>query len=233
MIIEQKVPSPGESITEVTIAQWLVKDGDYVETDDELAEVDSDKATLTINAEANGAIKLIAKEGDTVNVGQVICKIDTSVKGEKKAEAVSKKAEVKNEKPEAKASPAKSEAKSSYAAGTPSPSAKKIIDENGVAAANVNGTGKGGRITKGDVLVAMSKGFDTNGLEGWTGSRDVERQKTSALRKKLAQRLVAVKNQTAMLTTFNEIDMSGIYAMRAKYKEKFKECINLYIIGTV
>jgi 2-oxoglutarate dehydrogenase E2 component (dihydrolipoamide succinyltransferase) len=223
-IIEMKVPSPGESITEVVIARWLKKDGDYVEKDEEVAEVDSDKATLTINAEDSGAIKILAAEGDTVKVGQVVCTVDTSVKGE------SRKAEPKKEavKAEAKESPKAEQKKEtvkseSYANGTPSPAAKKLMDENKVPAAKMNGTGKDGRITKGDVLSAMANGFDSSSAAGWGGSRDTDRSKMSPLRKKLAQRLVSVKNETAMLTTFNEVDMSAIYALRAKYKDKFKE----------
>jgi 2-oxoglutarate dehydrogenase E2 component (dihydrolipoamide succinyltransferase) len=225
-IIEMKVPSPGESITEVVIARWLKKDGDYVEKDEEVAEVDSDKATLTINAEDSGAIKILAAEGDTVKVGQVVCSIDNSVKGEKKVETkkVEKaKAEVEV-KAEAKKEAVKETAKSeSYAAGTPSPAAKKLMDENKVSGAKLNGTGKDGRITKGDVLHALARGFDSSATKGWGGTRDTERSKMSPLRKKLAQRLVSVKNETAMLTTFNEVDMSAIYALRAKYKDKFKE----------
>jgi 2-oxoglutarate dehydrogenase E2 component (dihydrolipoamide succinyltransferase) len=228
-IIEMKVPSPGESITEVVIARWLKKDGDYVEKDEEVAEVDSDKATLTINAEDSGAIKLLAAEGDTVKVGQVVCTVDNSVKGEAKP-----KAEVKKEtaKAEVKTESQKSEVKNqkeekvkseSYANGTPSPAAKKLMDENKVPAAKLNGSGKDGRITKGDVLNALAGGFDSSATMGWGGTRDMERSKMSPLRKKLAQRLVSVKNETAMLTTFNEVDMSAIYALRAKYKDKFKE----------
>ena len=226
-LIEQKVPSPGESITEVVIARWLVKDGEYVEKDEAVAEIDSDKATLTLNAEDNGAIKLLAKEGDTVKVGQVVCSIDTSVKG------VSKKAEGKSQKVEEKAAVAVSsgskqevvnaKAETSYASGTPSPAAKKMMDEKNIPASKMNGSGKDGRITKTDVLSAMSKGFDTSALNGWSGARDTDRQKMTPLRKKLAQRLVAVKNTTAMLTTFNEVEMSQIYALRTKYKDKFKE----------
>ena len=216
-IIEQKVPSPGESITEVTISRWLKKDGDYVEKEEPLAEIDSDKATLTINAEDNGAIKILAKDGDTVKVGQVVCTIDTSVKGE------AKKTEPKKEEPKketAKISGDSSqklgatvETKETYAKNIPSPSAKKMMEENKIA--KVNGSGKDGRITKADVLNAMSKGF--GGEKGFSGTRDEERKKMSPLRKKLAQRLVTVKNTTAMLTTFNEIDMSTIFALRAKY----------------
>ena len=225
-VIEMKVPSPGESITEVVIARWLKKDGEFVGKDEEIAEIDSDKATLTINAEDAGAVKLLAAEGDTVKVGQVICSIDNSVKGESKkekvaAEPVAKKEEVK---PEAKKEAVKDSAQATnYATGTPSPAAKKILDENKISASKLNGSGKDGRITKGDALIALAGGFDSSAAAGWGGSRDTERQKMTALRKKLAQRLVTVKNETAMLTTFNEVDMSSIYAMRAKYKDKFKE----------
>jgi 2-oxoglutarate dehydrogenase E2 component (dihydrolipoamide succinyltransferase) len=223
MIIEMKVPSPGESITEVVIARWLKKDGEYVEKDEEVAEVDSDKATLTINAEESGAIKTLAAEGDTVKVGQVVCSIDTSVKGEKKSEVIStkslEKAEQKSssevKKNETKDSGLKTN--NSYANGTPSPAAKKLMDENKIPANKVVASGKDGRITKGDVLYTLSNGFDSSSTSGWGGSRDKERTKMTPLRKKLAQRLVAVKNETAMLTTFNEVDMSAIYNLRAKY----------------
>jgi 2-oxoglutarate dehydrogenase E2 component (dihydrolipoamide succinyltransferase) len=231
--IQMKVPSPGESITEVVIARWLKKDGEYVEKDEAIAEIDSDKATLTLNAEDNGAIKLLAKEGDTVKVGQVVCSIDTSVKGEAKKAAVSSgsrqeegkvgSGQVAVGKKEDKKVVAETKSEASYATGTPSPAAKKIMDEKNIPAEKINGNGKDGRITKGDVLSAMSKGFDTSTLNSWAGTRDVENKKMTPLRKKLAQRLVAVKNTTAMLTTFNEVDMSQIYALRAKYKDKFKE----------
>jgi 2-oxoglutarate dehydrogenase E2 component (dihydrolipoamide succinyltransferase) len=218
-IVEMKVPSPGESITEVVIARWLKKDGEYVEKDEEVAEVDSDKATLTINAEESGAIKILAAEGDTVKVGQVVCSVDTSVKGESKPKAEAKKEVVKET-----ATPVVVATKSdSYATGTPSPAAKKLMDENNVPANKVGATGKDGRITKGDVLHTLANGFDSSSTSGWGGSRDTDRAKMTPLRKKLAQRLVSVKNETAMLTTFNEVDMSAIYAMRLKYKEKFKE----------
>lgn len=224
MIIEIKVPSPGESITEVTISKWLKKDGDYVSKDEELAEVESDKATLTINAEDSGAIKLIAAEGATVKVGEVVCSIDNSIKGEAKVE---KKEETKktaqpatqNSQPTTQNS-APSTQNSSYANGIPSPSAKKIMDEKNIPASKIAASGKDGRITKTDVLNALSKGFkeSSSPLE-----RIQERSKMTPLRKKLSQRLVSVKNETAMLTTFNEIDMSGIMNIRNKYKDKFKE----------
>lgn len=223
-IIEQKVPSPGESITEVTIARWLKKDGEYVEKDEAVAEIDSDKATLTINAEDNGAIKTLAAEGDTVKVGQVVCTIDNSVKGEAK-KVQSNKIEVQSSSQTKEATTTKNAepiTSNSYASGTPSPAAKKMMDENNIK--TLNGSGKDGRVTKTDVLNALAKGFDASKpANGFVGGRDTDRQKMTPLRKKLAQRLVSVKNTTAMLTTFNEVDMSAIYALRAKYKDKFKE----------
>lgn len=221
-IIELKVPSPGESITEVQIANWLKKDGDYVEKDEELAEIDSDKATLTVNAEESGALKIMRQAGETVAVGEVICSIDTSVKGESKPKVEASKAEVKPVAKVETVAPVKQES-TSYASGTPSPAAKKIMDEKGIATNKVAATGKDGRITKADVLNAMSAGFDTNTAASWGGTRDTDRQKMTSLRKKLAQRLVAVKQETAMLTTFNEVDMSAAMALRTKYKDAFKE----------
>ena len=223
MILEMKVPSPGESITEVEIATWLVKDGDYVEKDQAIAEVDSDKATLELPAEASGIITLKAEEGDAVAVGQVVCHIDTDgkpsgdapAKEEKKEEAP--KAEAKKEEPkkeEAKPAPA---AEKSYASGTPSPAARKILDEKNMDASAVSGTGKGGRITKDDAVNAVpSMGTPTG------GNRGSERTKLSMLRRKVAERLVAAKNETAMLTTFNEVNMTPINTLRNEYKDAFK-----------
>ena len=227
-IIELKVPSPGESITEVIIARWVKQSGDVVEKDDVLAEIDSDKATLTLNAEEAGKIEVLAAEGDTVKVGQVVVKIDTSVKPEAKAAApVAPKVEAKKEEPKKEAAPAKvEESKASYASGTPSIAAAKILAENNVSANQVKGSGKDGRITKQDVLAALSNGFPVAAQtlsNSWQGGRDKDRVKMTSLRKTVAKRLVAVKNETAMLTTFNEVDMSAIYAIRAKYKDKFKE----------
>ncbi|MRI02543.1 2-oxoglutarate dehydrogenase complex dihydrolipoyllysine-residue succinyltransferase [Kriegella sp. EG-1] len=218
MVLEMKVPSPGESITEVEIAEWLVEDGDYVEKDQAIAEVDSDKATLELPAEESGIITLKAEEGDAVAVGAVVCLIDTSA--EKPAGSNAKKEEKKEEAPkvEEKAKPvAKAETKT-YATGTASPAAKKILDEKGVAASSVSGTGKDGRITKEDAVKANpSMGTPTSG-----GNRGETRSKLSMLRRKVAERLVSVKNETAMLTTFNEVDMSPIFALRSQYKEDFK-----------
>ena len=208
MLLEMKVPSPGESISEVEIAAWLVEDGEYVEKDQEIAEVDSDKATLALPAEVSGAIKIVVEEGDTVAVGDVVCIIDTSVKGEAKvAHAATEENSV------APAAP-----KSDVAMGSAkaTPLAKEYIKQNAVSPTDVKGTGEGGKIRKEDVVEALS-GVKTDGPRG------MERKKMSMLRRKVAQRLVSVKNDTAMLTTFNEVDMSAINVIRKEYKEQFKE----------
>jgi 2-oxoglutarate dehydrogenase E2 component (dihydrolipoamide succinyltransferase) len=223
-VLEMKVPSPGESISEVEIAQWLVADGDYVEKDQAIAEVDSDKATLELPAEESGVITLKAAEGDVVKVGQVVCLIDTSA-----AKPAGTPAPAKVEEPvkvEEKAAPAPVPSPdpvkpASYAAGTPSVAAAKIMAENNIPAAKVQATGKDGRITKQDVVAAMSAGFSTDDAKAWGGSREQHREKMSMLRRKIAERLVSVKNETAMLTTFNEVDMKPIMDIRAKYKDAF------------
>lgn len=214
-----KVPSPGESIKEVEIATWLVKDGDYVEKDQAIAEVDSDKATLELPAEASGIITLKAEEGDAVAVGAVVCLIDTSAakpSGDAPAPAKEEaKPVVEAPKAEVKAAPV---AEKTYATQAPSPSARKILDEKNIQPTEIVGTGKGGRITKDDAVNAVpSMGTPT------TGNRGSERTKLSMLRRKVAERLVSAKNETAMLTTFNEVDMTAIYALRAEYKDAFKE----------
>lgn len=217
MILEMKVPSPGESITEVEIATWLVQDGDYVEKDQAIAEVDSDKATLELPAEASGTITLKAEEGDAVAVGEVVCLIDTSAA---KPEGSAPAAEKKEEAAPAKAEAPKPEvpAASTYATGAASPAAKKILAEKEINPASVTGTGKDGRITKEDAVKAVpSMGTPSTG-----GARSESRQKLSMLRRKVAERLVAAKNETAMLTTFNEIDMGAIFALRNEYKDAFK-----------
>ena len=207
MLLEMKVPSPGESISEVEIAQWLVEDGEYVEKDQEIAEVDSDKATLALPAEVSGAIKIVVEEGETVAVGDIVCIIDTSVKGEAKAKPVDS-AET--------ASVATAPKSNASLDAKATPLAKEYIKQNDVSPLDVNGTGEGGKILKEDVLEAM-EGVKTDGPRG------IERKKMSMLRRKVAQRLVSVKNDTAMLTTFNEVDMSPINAIRKEYKEAFKE----------
>ena len=219
MILEMKVPSPGESITEVEIATWLVSDGDYVEKDQAIAEVDSDKATLELPAEASGIITLKAEEGDAVAVGQVVCLIDTSAEAPEGGSFSTAKSEspapaVKVETPAV----APSE-KATYATGTPSPAAAKLMNEKGLTADSISGTGRDGRITKEDVLNATP----AMGSFAPGANRSESRTKLSMLRRKVAERLVSAKNETAMLTTFNEVDMSAVFALRKEYKDTFKD----------
>lgn len=213
-----KVPSPGESISEVEIAEWLVKDGDYVEKDQTIAEVDSDKATLDLPAEESGVITLKAKEGDAVEVGAVVCLIDTKAKPSSETVLEKPKIIETKEPINKNVDPTEKDDNSSFASGTPSPAAAKILSEKNISVTNVSGSGKGGRITKDDALKALPK-VD---LKEIVRDRKVDNKKLSMLRRKVAQRLVAVKNQTAMLTTFNEVNMSPILEIREKYKEEFK-----------
>ena len=217
MILEMKVPSPGESISEVEIAEWLVKDGDFVEKDQTIAEVDSDKATLDLPAEESGVITLKAEEGDAVAVGQVVCLIDTSAKAPKIKKVNQEETPDKVIKPVEE--PKEIISENSFANGTPSPAASKILSEKNIPTSSVTGSGRGGRITKDDALKALPK-VD---LKAIVKDRKIESKKLSMLRRKVAQRLVAVKNQTAMLTTFNEVNMTPIFNLRKKYKEEFKE----------
>ena len=217
MKLEMKVPSPGESITEVEIAQWLVSDGDFVEKDQAIAEVDSDKATLDLPAEASGVITLKAEEGDSVEVGQVVCLIDTDAKaGENKPKS-------SNESVEKKVEPSVENERiineKTYASNHSSPAARKILDEKGIKPFDIHGSGKGGRITKEDAVNAKaSMGTATKGIE-----RNSDKSKMSLLRRKVAERLVSAKNETAMLTTFNEANMSEIFSLRKKFKDSFNE----------
>ncbi len=234
-VLEMKVPSPGESISEVEIAQWLVSDGDYVEKDQAIAEVDSDKATLELPAEESGTITLKAEEGDAVAVGAVVCLIDTSAEKPAGFEsatvesvpvapaAPAPKAEAKKTVTPSPDPVKKSAPEKTYASGTPSIAAAKIMAENGISANQLSGTGKDGRITKQDVVAAMAGGFSANAAQGWGGTRNQNRERMRMLRRKIAERLVSVKNETAMLTTFNEIDMKPIMDMRTKYKKAFAE----------
>ena len=215
MVLEMKVPSPGESITEVEIATWLVEDGDYVEKDQPIAEVDSDKATLELPAEESGIVTLQAEEGDAVAVGAVVCLIDTAAEKPEGSSAASTTSSVK-ETP--KATPVKEEVASTYATGTASPAAKKILAEKEIDASTEKGTGKAGRITKEDAVKAVP----SMGTIPEDGTRGTTRKKMSMLRRKVAERLVAVKSETAMLTTFNEVNMQPIFDLRAQYKEDFK-----------
>ncbi|WP_289043359.1 2-oxoglutarate dehydrogenase complex dihydrolipoyllysine-residue succinyltransferase [uncultured Olleya sp.] len=228
MILEMKVPSPGESITEVEIAEWLVQDGDYVEKDQAIAEVDSDKATLELPAEASGIITLKAEEGDAVAVGQVVCLIDTSAEapasstfegGDEGGNSNAEKDLAKDQKstPNNDSAKAPNPATATYASGTASPAAKKILAEKNIQASTIQGSGKDGRITKDDAVKAVpSMGTPTGGNRGSSNT------KMSMLRRKVAERLVEAKNTTAMLTTFNEVDMAPIFELRKEYKETFK-----------
>ena len=213
MILEMKVPSPGESITEVEIATWLVEDGDYVEKDQAIAEVDSDKATLELPAEEAGIVTLKAEEGDAVAVGAVVCLIDTSA-AKPEGAAVTTEAPKEEKKVEIKATPKAA----TYATGTASPAAKKVLAEKGMDASTIKGTGKDGRITKDDAVKAVP----SMGTQPANGSRGTSRKKMSMLRRKVAERLVAVKSETAMLTTFNEVNMQPIFDLRKDFKEDFK-----------
>jgi 2-oxoglutarate dehydrogenase E2 component (dihydrolipoamide succinyltransferase) len=212
MILEMKVPSPGESISEVEIAEWLVSDGDYVEKDQTIAEVDSDKATLELPAEQSGIITLKAEEGDAIAVGAVVCHIDTAAAKPAGQDAKAAPAKAPISKNTATAAPAQT----SYATGTASPAARKIIAEKGIDTAAITGTGRDGRITKEDAINAVPS------MGTPAGDRPTSRKKMSMLRRKVAERLVAAKNETAMLTTFNEVNMSPIFALRNDYKEAFK-----------
>ncbi|MGB4773669.1 MAG: 2-oxoglutarate dehydrogenase complex dihydrolipoyllysine-residue succinyltransferase [Daejeonella sp.] len=232
MSLEIKVPPVGESISEVTLSQWIKKDGDYVEMDEVIAELESDKATFELTAEKAGTLITIAKEGDTLEIGAVVCKIEEDSAGSKpkveNSKTETQESETKEVKPEQK-----TEKSTSYASGVPSPSAAKILAEKNIDTNSVNGTGVDGRITKEDAVKAESgKPKAMNGEQKTesgaeklqkAGSRIERREKMSSLRKTVAKRLVAVKNETAMLTTFNEVDMQPIMDLRGKYKDKFKE----------
>ena len=212
MILKMEIPSPGESISEVEIAEWLVSDGEYVDKDQIIAEIDSDKATLELPAEQSGIITLKAEQGDVVDVGQVVCHIDTAAEGVSKDKPKENTEPIQNE--EIKTVIESDNSKSDIL----SPAAKKLANEKNIDITTVQGTGKSGRITKQDILLgkpAMGKVDDSK--------RSETRSKLSMLRRKVAERLVSVKNETAMLTTFNEVDMSAIFDLRKKYKEKFKE----------
>ncbi|SDM74641.1 2-oxoglutarate dehydrogenase E2 component (dihydrolipoamide succinyltransferase) [Daejeonella rubra] len=219
-----KVPPVGESISEVTLSQWIKKDGDYVEMDEVIAELESDKATFELTAEKAGTLKTIANEGDTLEIGAPVCSIE---EGGKQAETKESAPQAESKEPIAKSEEVKG---STYASGAPSPSAAKILAEKGVDAADVKGSGVGGRLTKEDALKAeTAKKPDTAAAKtapvavSVPGARLERREKMSSLRKTVAKRLVTVKNETAMLTTFNEVDMQPIMDIRAKYKDKFKE----------
>ncbi len=218
---EMKVPAVGESITEVTISTWLKKDGDFVKLDEVIAEVESDKATFELPAEANGILRIVAKEKETLPIGGLICRIEV-MEGAPAASTAAAAA------PAAASAPVGG---ASYAAGHPSPAAAKILDEKGIAPATVQGSGVGGRITKEDATKAQPAPAKESKpaapaaapVIATGGTRGVRREKMTSLRKTIARRLVAVKNETAMLTTFNEVDMKPIMELRSRYKDQFKE----------
>lgn len=228
MAVELKIPAVGESITEVTIASWLKQDGDYVEMDETVAELESDKATVELNAASAGVLKILVEEGTDVEIGSVVATIDTDAA----APAKEKKVEAPNAEVEEKAAPKVESTSTSaekpsenYATGTPSPAAAKILKEKGIANTEIQGSGKNGRITKYDALVAEKRTSNYN--DPSENSREQVREKMSNLRKTVARRLVAAKNETAMLTTFNEVNMQPIFDVRAKYKQKFAEKHNI------
>lgn len=228
--VEIKVPTVGESITEVTLSQWLKKDGDYVEMDEDLAELESDKATFELPAEVAGTLQILAQEGDTLAIGDVVCKIVPAGKQSSASSSAPSPVAAKEDE---------EEKEQNYAAGTPSPAAAKILKEKGIDPNTIKGTGKDGRITKEDALKAEKKAAEPKPAaaskpkteapaaaaapKATAGAREERREKMSSLRKTIAKRLVSVKNETAMLTTFNEVDMKPIMDLRAKYKDKFKD----------
>jgi len=223
MALEMKVPSPGESITEVEIAQWLVEDGDYVEKDQAIAEVDSDKATLELPAEESGTITLKAEEGDAVAVGAVVCLIDTEAEkpaGFEAKEEVAAPEVVTETKVEVAPNPSPAPTKVDVKA---TPIAKEMLSKNNINAAKIKGSGSNGKITKSDIEAYITSGVNADAMVGWGGTRDEDSKKMSMLRRKIASRLVSVKNETAMLTTFNEVDMKPVMDLRKKYKANFKE----------
>lgn len=232
-VVEIKIPSPGESITEVTIETWHKEDGDFVQVDEILCEIETDKATLPMPAEVAGTVQIILQEGADAKVGDVLCKIDTA--GVPSADSSGPATESSNAVPEKMESPSVG-----YAAGHPSPAAHKLMNEAGISADQVQGSGPGNRITKQDVelaknqqppplktdstaVVAPAESKNDGATVPKSSSREQRREKMSRLRTKLSERLVAVKNETAMLTTFNEVDMSAIFAMRKDYKDKFEK----------
>jgi 2-oxoglutarate dehydrogenase E2 component (dihydrolipoamide succinyltransferase) len=215
-VMEMRVPEVGESITEVTLASWIKNDGDYVELDENIADIDSDKASFELPAEANGTLRIVAKEGDVLEIGALICKIEVS--------------EAPMAAPENKEAPAAvaqaTTAEGSYAKGHPSPAAAKILAEKSISPTTVAGTGVDGRITKQDAAAAQPETASAEPAEipaVASGNRNQRREKMSSLRKTIARRLVAAKNETAMLTTFNEVDMKPVMDIRKKYKDQFKE----------
>jgi len=234
-IVEMKVPVIGESIAEVTLSQWLKEDGDFVALDEAICEFESDKATLEFPAEASGKLIYVAQEGDDLEIGALVAKIDTSVQAseeEKPADPAPKAAAAETEVKATGPAPTPSD---SYAAGTPSPAAAKILKENDIPASTVSGSGRDGRITKEDAVQAANNQKSTPAPTptpekaaapapaATAFSRGESRKKMSRMRRTIASRLVQAKNETAMLTTFNEVDLKGVMDLRKKYQEQFVE----------
>ena len=239
-VVDIKIPSPGESITEVEIGSWLKSDGDFVQVDETICEIESDKATLPLIAENSGKLKIILNEGDTAGVGDVACTIDTSGKStenkrtDNSAEQKSKHNETSLKKEKSIDPPLSTESSFSqdsipYSDGHPSPAAKKMMAESAVS--NLSGSGPGGRVTKQDIQQHLSNVPESSSStpetekhadsQIFSGLRNIKRVRMSRLRRKLAERLVSVKNETAMLTTFNEVDMSAVVELRSQNKDSF------------
>ncbi len=237
MSLEIKVPTVGESISEVTLSQWIKQDGDYVEMDETIAELESDKATFELPAEKAGILRTVAQEGDTLEIGAVVATIEEGIAPANGGETKDTNADKAAAAPPASAKPAAAQeagGATTYASGTASPAAAKILREKGLDPSSVTGTGKDGRITKEDAEKAevrqaepavekVKPAAPAAAITTVRGARDERREKMSSLRKTIAKRLVTVKNETAMLTTFNEVNMKPIMDLRAKYKETFKE----------
>lgn len=226
MLIEVKIPALGESISEVTISRWMKKSGERVEMDEVLCEVETDKATMELNAEAGGVLQIIAEEGKTLVIGDLICTIDPA------GAAAPAPAPAATEASAPTAAPVAAAASTTYASGHPSPAAGKILAEKGIDPGTVNGSGRDGRITKADAEQAQAAPAKAAAptapavpasSPAPSGARNSRREKMTTLRKTISRRLVAVKNETAMLTTFNEINMGPVMELRSRYKDKFKE----------
>jgi len=226
MALEMKIPALGESISEVRIATWLKKDGEFVNMDDALCEVETDKATMELNAEKSGILHIVAEEGADLNIGDLFCTIEEGAA----PAASAAPAPVAEKAPEAVVA-APASASDSYAKGSPSPAASKILAEKGMDASAVSGSGRDGRITKEDAMKAQpapaAAAPKAESAPATSGERTTRDEKMSKLRQTIAKRLVAVKNETAMLTTFNEVDMKPLMDLRSKYKDAFKESTKL------
>ena len=239
-VVDIKIPSPGESITEVEIGNWLKSDGEYVQVDETICEIESDKATLPLIAENSGKLKIILNEGDIAGVGDVACTIDTSgtstgntktsnLNAEKSNQDVNSLKKEKSIDLTLSSKSSISRHATSYSDGHPSPAAKKMMLESGLS--NLSGSGPGGRVTKNDILQHLSNVSKSPGSSAVkekhadshviSGLRNIKRERMSRLRRKLAERLVSVKNETAMLTTFNEVDMSAVVELRSQNKDSF------------